>query len=141
MWDWLVSRAGQCLFIGLSCSIPTIVFYYFSLSLVSVYMLVLWGWGLLTDRVYIISLSLAQLTSFNNNNQMINSIICHFCIKKAHVHRFVCILITVKIYCLLECKYGHFCPICLLETKLSVCRDSKTCYSTLERALAIAIGL
>ena len=44
---------GQCFFIGLSCSIPTIVFYSFSLSLLSVYRLVLWSWGLRTDRVYI----------------------------------------------------------------------------------------
>ena len=42
---------GQCFFIGLSCSISTIVFY--SLSLLSVHRLVLWGWGLQTDRVYI----------------------------------------------------------------------------------------
>ena len=42
----------QSVFIGLSCSIPTIVFYYFSLSL-PVYRLVLWGWGLRTDTVYI----------------------------------------------------------------------------------------
>ena len=34
---------SQCFFIGLSCSNPTIVFYYFSLSLFSVYRLVLWG--------------------------------------------------------------------------------------------------
>ena len=34
---------GQCFFIDLSCSIPTIVFYCFSLSLLSVYRLVLWG--------------------------------------------------------------------------------------------------
>ena len=44
---------GQCFFTGLSCSIPTIVFYSFSLSLLFVYRLVLWGWGLRTDRVYI----------------------------------------------------------------------------------------
>ena len=43
----------QCFFIGPSCSIHTIVFYSFSLSLLSVYRLVLWGWGLRTDRVYI----------------------------------------------------------------------------------------
>ena len=43
----------QCFFIGLSCSIPTIVFYYFFLSLLPVYWLVLWGWGLRTNRVYI----------------------------------------------------------------------------------------
>ena len=44
---------GQCFFIGLSCSIPTIVFYSFPLSLLSAYRLVLWGWGLRTDRMYI----------------------------------------------------------------------------------------
>ena len=44
------SRANAS-FIGLSCSFPTIVFYSFSLSLLSVYRLVLWGWGLRTDRV------------------------------------------------------------------------------------------
>ena len=44
---------GRCFFIGLSCSIPTIVFYSFSLSLLSVYRLVFCGWGLRTDRVYI----------------------------------------------------------------------------------------
>ena len=44
---------GQCFPIGLSSSIPTIVFYSFSLSLLSVNRLVLWGWGLRTDRVYI----------------------------------------------------------------------------------------
>ena len=38
-------------FIGLICSIPTIAFYYFSLSLLSVHRLVLLGWGLRTDRV------------------------------------------------------------------------------------------
>ena len=43
---------GQCFFIGLSCSIPTIVFYSLSLSL-SIYRLVLWSCGLRTDRVYI----------------------------------------------------------------------------------------
>ena len=44
---------GHCFFIGLSCSIPTIVFYSFPLSLLSVYRLVLWGCGLRTDMVYI----------------------------------------------------------------------------------------
>ena len=73
VWDWLVSRAGPMLLIGLSCSIPIIVVYYFSLSLLSLYWLVLWGWGLWTDRVYItLSLSLALPTSFNNNNNTNN---------------------------------------------------------------------
>ena len=44
---------GQCFLIDLSCSVPTIVFYYFFLSLLSGYRMVLWGWGLLTDRVYL----------------------------------------------------------------------------------------
>ena len=44
---------GQCFLIGLSCSIPTVVFYYFPLSLLSVYRLVLWSWGLRTDSMYI----------------------------------------------------------------------------------------
>ena len=47
------SRAGPMLFYWPSSSIPTIVFYYFSLSLLSVYRLVLWGWGLRTDSEYI----------------------------------------------------------------------------------------
>ena len=65
---------GQCFFIGLSCSIPTIVFYSFSLSRLSVYGLVLWGWGLRTDRVYItLSLSIAMPTFFNNNNKNNNN--------------------------------------------------------------------
>ena len=47
------SRANA-FFIGLSCyNIPTLVFYYFFLSLLSVYRLVFRGWGLRTDRVYI----------------------------------------------------------------------------------------
>ena len=46
------SRANP-FFIGLSCSIPSIVFFYFSISLLPVYRLVLWDWGLRTDRVYI----------------------------------------------------------------------------------------
>ena len=53
VWYWRVTRAGQCFFIGPSCSFPTIVFYSFFLSLLSVYRLVLRGWGLRTDRVYI----------------------------------------------------------------------------------------
>ena len=53
VWDWRVSWEGQRFFIGLSCSIGTIVFYSFSLSLLSVCRLVLWGWGLRTDMVYI----------------------------------------------------------------------------------------
>ena len=39
-------------FISLSCSIPTIVFCYFSFSLLSVYRLVLCGWGFRTNDLY-----------------------------------------------------------------------------------------
>ena len=46
------SRANV-FFIGLSCSIPIIIFYSFLFSLLSVYRLALWGWGLWTDMVYI----------------------------------------------------------------------------------------
>ena len=46
-------KQGIWVFVSLSCSVTTIVFYYLSLSLLSVYRLVLWGWGLRTDRVYI----------------------------------------------------------------------------------------
>ena len=45
------SRANA--FLLQSGSIPTIVIFSFSLSLLPVYNLVLWGWGLRTDRVYI----------------------------------------------------------------------------------------
>ena len=37
MWDWRVSRAGSMLFHWRTCSIPTIVFYNFTLSHISVY--------------------------------------------------------------------------------------------------------
>ena len=77
VWDWRVSRAGPMLFIGLSCSIPTMVLYSFSLSLLSVHRLVLWGWGLRTDRVYItlqcVSLALPIFLNNNNNNNNNNN--------------------------------------------------------------------
>ena len=44
---------------------------------------------------------------------MINSIKWLVCIKKVYVYS--CVLIMIKIHCLLEWKQGHFCPICLLE--------------------------
>ena len=52
VWDWRVSRAGPMLLYWPKLLYPYIVFYSFSLSLLSVYRLVLWGWGLQTDRVY-----------------------------------------------------------------------------------------
>ena len=49
--------------------IPTIVYCSFSFALLSVYRLVLWGWGLRTDRVYItLSQPCAAGLSNNNNN-------------------------------------------------------------------------
>ena len=51
VWDCRVSRSMPMLFIALSCFIPTIVFYYYSLFLISVYWLVLWGWDLRTYGV------------------------------------------------------------------------------------------
>ena len=55
----------QRFFSVISCSIPTIVFYSFSLSLLSIYRLVLWGWGLRTDySVTSLFLSLALPTFF-----------------------------------------------------------------------------
>ena len=66
VWDWRVSRPVPMLLIGLSCSIPTIVFCYFSLSLLSDI-----GWycgagvfGLI--RCISLSLSLALPTFFLN---------------------------------------------------------------------------
>ena len=51
----------------LSCSVPTIV-YYFSLSLLSVYRFMLWGWGRRTERVYITHSQHCMPTFLNNNN-------------------------------------------------------------------------
>ena len=51
--DWRVSSGGPLLFYWPNCSIRTIVFYSFPLSLLPVYRLVLYGWGLRTDRLYI----------------------------------------------------------------------------------------
>ena len=62
VWDWRVQEQGQFFFILLSCSIHTIVFYSHFLSLLSVYRLVLWGWGLRTDRVYIRDVSDAKIS-------------------------------------------------------------------------------
>ena len=75
VWNWRVQEQDQCFFIGLSCSIHTIVFYSFSRSLLSVYRLVLWGWGLRTDRVYI-TLSQPCTADFLNNNTTNNNAVC-----------------------------------------------------------------
>ena len=52
VWDWRVSRAGPMPLYWPSCSL-TFCLLLFSLSLLSFYGLVLWGWGLRTDRVLI----------------------------------------------------------------------------------------
>ena len=52
VWDWRVSRARSMPFYWPSCTV-TFCLLLFSLSLLSFYELVLWCWGLLTDRVLI----------------------------------------------------------------------------------------
>ena len=50
----------------------------FSLSLLSVYRLVLWGWGLRNDRVYItLSQPCTAYIFFNNNNNNNNNVLLH----------------------------------------------------------------
>ena len=61
------SRANPSL-LASAAHIPTIVFYFFSLSLLSLYRLVLWGWGLRTDRVYATLSQPCTADLFNNNN-------------------------------------------------------------------------
>ena len=51
--DWQVSKAGPRLFHWPKLLYPYYSLLLLSLSLLSVYRLVLWGWCLLTDRVYI----------------------------------------------------------------------------------------
>ena len=67
VWDWRVSRGGPMVFYWPKMLYPFYNLLLFFPSLLSVYRLVLWGWGLRTDRVYI-TLSLALPTFFNNNN-------------------------------------------------------------------------
>ena len=59
--DWRVSRAGPMPFCWPSCSLPFCL-QLFSLSLRFLYMLVVWGWGLRTDRV---SISLSRPCTVN----------------------------------------------------------------------------
>ena len=60
---------------------PTIVFYYFSLSLLSVYRLVLWGWGLWTDRV---SITLSQPCTADIFEMIIIIYILHLILYSIH---------------------------------------------------------
>ena len=52
VWDWRDSRAGPVPFCWPSCSL-LFCLQLFSLSLLFLYRLVVWGWGLRTDRVSI----------------------------------------------------------------------------------------
>ena len=52
VWDWQVQEQGQCLFYWPCCSLTFCLLQFF-LSCFSFYGLVLWGWGLRTDRVLI----------------------------------------------------------------------------------------
>ena len=52
VWDWRVSRAGPMPFYWPSCSLLFCLRLFF-LSFLFLYMLVVWGWGLRTDRVSI----------------------------------------------------------------------------------------
>ena len=52
VWDWRVSRAGPMLLYWPKLLYPYYSLLLFSLSLLSVYRLVLWGWGVRTDRAY-----------------------------------------------------------------------------------------
>ena len=52
VWDWRVSIAGPMSFYWPRCLLPFCLLM-FSLSLLSFYGLVLWGWGLRTDRVLV----------------------------------------------------------------------------------------
>ena len=68
--DWWVSRAGPMPFCWPSCSL-VFCLQLFSLSLLFLYRLVVWGWGHWTDKV---SISLSQpciAIFFNNNNTQI----------------------------------------------------------------------
>ena len=70
VWDWRVSRAEPIFFYWPKLSILSIVYYYFSFSLLSVYRLVLWGWGLRTDRLYITLSHPCTANLFYNNNKV-----------------------------------------------------------------------
>ena len=81
VWEWWFSRAGPMLFCWPSCSL-LFCLQLFSLSLLFLYRLVVWGWGLRTDRVSI-SLSRPCIANifFNNNDNNNNEFILHsYCI-------------------------------------------------------------
>ena len=102
VWDWRVSRAGPILLYWpklLYPAIPTIVFYYFSFSLLSVYRLVLWGWGFRLIGCTSLSLILALPTFFNDDNLECESGKTYKC-KRDYSQAIVCFLFCFKSYCL-----------------------------------------
>ena len=77
VWDWRVSRAEPML----SCWHDLLSFLSLTvLSFSSFHGLVVWGWGLWTDRVFSLCSGLAQRTPINNNNNNNNN-------NKTVVHR------------------------------------------------------
>ena len=73
VWDWRVSRAEPML----SCWHDLLILFLSPavLSFSSFHGLVVWGWGLWTDRVFSLSPGLAQRTPNNNNNNNIPVVI------------------------------------------------------------------
>ena len=67
VWDWQVSRVGPIPFTWHSCSLLLV-----SLSLLSFYGLVLWGWDLQNDRVSITLFQLCISHFFLNNNILLH---------------------------------------------------------------------
>ena len=72
VWDWCLLRAGAMPVYWLSCSLPFCLLL-FSLSLLSFYGLVLWGWGLRTDRGLIALSQPCSAYLFNNNKNILFS--------------------------------------------------------------------
>ena len=73
VWDWRVSRAGPMLYhlpkllYPSYCLLPFFFFFF-----LSVYLLILWGCGLRTNRVYLTLSQPSTAASFNNNNYYYN---------------------------------------------------------------------
>ena len=105
VWDWRVSRAGPMPFYWPRCSL-TFCLLLFSLSLLSFYGLVLWGWGLRTHRV-LIALSQPFIQPFfnNNNNNNVRYIVS-IVSKRICILRLVkCVFVETSITLLLSCIY------------------------------------
>ena len=74
VWDWRVSRAGPMPFYWPSCSFTFCLL--FSLSLLSLYGLVSWGWGIWTGRVLITLSSIKK--QFRRQNAVGNMLVRKF---------------------------------------------------------------